>query len=183
MKKLIMFFMLVLSNNLMWAIAQENLLEENTTSANYTVKQQPQQLIIGLELRTSNAECMNTIPKHWERFCKEEVFNTIPNKVGNDIFALYTDYEGDCTMPYSYIIGCEVSTLDEIPAGLVSRVVPESTYAVFTARGAFPQSVIDTWQAIWKTDLKRLYTCDFEMYRADFHPQQNSEMEVYIAIE
>jgi predicted transcriptional regulator YdeE len=51
-------------------------------------------------------------------------------------------YEGDYTKPYSWILGCEVSSLDEIPEGLVGKVIPESKYAVFTTQGEFPQGLI-----------------------------------------
>jgi hypothetical protein len=72
-------------------------------------------------------------------------------------------YEGDYTKPYSWILGCEVSSLDEIPEGLVGKVIPESKYAVFTTQGEFPQGLIAAWQAVWKSNLLRSYTSDFEL--------------------
>ena len=43
--------------------------------------------------------------------------------------------------------------------------------------------MIAVWQDIWKSNLPRSYTSDFEVYRSDFDPQQNPEVKVYIAIE
>lgn len=149
----------------------------------YTFEKLKQKFFIGLELRTNNEECSSAMPIHKDRFFNENIPAKIPNKIDGNIFALYTDYEGDYTKPYSWILGCEVSSLDEVPVGLVSKVIPESRYAVFTTQGKFPQGLIDAWQKVWKSNLPRSYTSDFEVYRADFHPQNNPEVKVYIAIE
>lgn len=149
----------------------------------YTCEKQKQKFFIGLELRTNNEECSIAIPAHKEKFFKENISAKIPNKINSDIIALYTDYEGDYSKPYSWILGHEVASLDEIPAGLVGKVIPASNYAVFTTKGEFPQGLIAVWQAIWKANLSRSYTSDFELYPSDFHPQKNPEVKVYIAIE
>jgi predicted transcriptional regulator YdeE/ribosomal protein S18 acetylase RimI-like enzyme len=150
---------------------------------NYIFEKQKKKFFIGLEMRTNNEECSSAMPAHKERFFNENVSAKIPNKVTDNIHALYTDYEGDYTKPYSWILGYEVSNLDEIPAGLVGKVIPESKYAVFTTQGEFPQGLIAAWQAVWKSNLHRSYTSDFELYHSDFHPQKNPEVKVYIAIE
>lgn len=148
----------------------------------HSVETQKEKFFIGLELRTNNEECSSTMPAHKERFYKENTLAKIPNKINSNILAVYTDYEGDYTKPYSWILGCEVSSLDEIPEGLVGKVIPESKYAVFTTHGDFPQGLIAVWQTVWKSNLARAYTTDFELYRADFNPQTNPEVKVYIAI-
>jgi len=150
---------------------------------NYTFEEQKKKLFIGLELRTNNEECSSAMPTHKEKFFNENISAKIPNKINGDIFALYTDYEGDYNKPYSWILGCEVSSLNEIPVGLVGKVIPQSKYAVFTTQGEFPQGLIAAWQTVWQSDLSRSYTSDFELYRSDFHPQKNPEVKVYIAIE
>lgn len=149
----------------------------------HTVEHQKQRYFIGLELRTNNEECSSTMPAHKEKFFLEDVPSKIPNKISGDILALYTDYEGDCTKPYSWILGCEVANLEEIPSGLVGKIIPESNYAVFTTQGGFPEGLIAAWQAIWKSNLSRSYTTDFEVYRADFDPQNNPQVKVCIAVD
>lgn len=138
---------------------------------------------IGLELRTNNEECSSAMPAHKNRFFKENVISKIPNKINGDILALYTDYEGDYTKPYSWILGCEVSSLEHVPQGLVGKIIPKSNYAIFTTQGTFPQGLIAVWQEVWKSELPRSYTSDFEVYRSDFDPERNPEVTVYIAIE
>ncbi len=150
---------------------------------NYSTEQQAKKFFIGLELRTNNEECSYAMPAHKERFFKENIPAKIPNKINGNILALYTDYEGDYTKPYSWILGCEVSSLNDVPEGLVGRAIPEARYAVFTTQGEFPQGLIVAWQAIWKANLPRSYTSDFEVYRSTFDPQKNPEVKVYIAIE
>lgn len=149
----------------------------------YILEKQKKKFFIGLELRTNNEECSSAMPKHKEKFFNEKIAEKIPNRINHDILALYTNYEGDYSKPYSWILGCEVSSLDEIPEGLVGKEIPESKYAVFTTQGEFPQGLIAAWQAIWKSNLFRSYTSDFELYRADFHPVNNPEIKIYIALD
>lgn len=150
---------------------------------NPTIEHQAEKFFIGLELRTNNEECSLTMPAHKDKFFKENVPSKIPNKIDGNILALYTNYEGDYTKPYSWILGCEVSSLENVPEGLVGKVIPASDYAVYTTKGEFPQGLIAAWQEIWKSNLPRAYTSDFEVYRSDFDPQHNPEIKVYIAIE
>ncbi len=150
----------------------------------YIIEQRPEErFFIGLELRTDNEKCSSEMPKHTQRFFSENILASIPNKINDQILALYTDYEGNYTKPYSWILGCEVSSLVEIPQGLVGKVIPKSKYAVFTTKGKFPEGLIAAWQRIWQTNLARVYTTDFEIYGAEFHPEENPEVKIYIAIE
>lgn len=150
---------------------------------NQIIEHQEEKLLIGLELRTNNDECAFAMPTHKERFFKENIPSKIPNKINGDILALYTDYEEDYTKPYSWILGCEVSSLKQIPEGLVGKVIPASKYVVYTTKGEFPQGLIAAWQDIWKSNIPRSYTSDFEVYRSDFDPQRHPEVKIYIAIE
>lgn len=149
----------------------------------HTIEHQTHKFFIGLELRTNNEECSLAMPAHKERFFKENILAKIPNKINGNILALYTDYEGDHTKPYSWILGCEVSSLDKVPADLVGKEIPASKYAIFTTQGVFPQGLIAAWQAVWKSNLPRSYTSDFEVYHSDFDPQTNPQVKVYIAID
>jgi predicted transcriptional regulator YdeE len=160
--------------------SQEHVQKEG--EMHHTIENQKKKFFIGFELRTDNQKCSLEMPAHKDRFFNENILAKIPNKINGNILAVYTDYEGDYTQPYSWILGAEVSSLDEIPAGLVGKVIPESKYAVFTTKGEFPQGLVVAWQAIWQSDLSRSYTTDFELYSSDFDPQKNPEVKVYIAI-
>jgi predicted transcriptional regulator YdeE len=148
----------------------------------YTKEKQNERYVIGLKIRTSNEHHQKDGPPLWERFQKEQIAAKIPNKLNHKLLAVYTDYESDYTKPYSYLVGCEVTSLSEVPKGLVGIKIPEQHYAVFSARGPFPQSMIQTWQQIWASDIHRTYTVDFEIYPAHFNPQQPLDIKIYIAV-
>jgi len=152
---------------------------------NYRVIQKPAVRVIGIECRTSNAPGAGShdIPKHWEKFYKENTISKIPNKASNEVVALYCDYEGDYTQPYSLVIGCPVSSLDDVPEGMVAKTIPGGSYAIFSAAGEHPKTLIETWGQIWQQqDLARTYTGDYEVYGEKFLGSPK-EVEVFIAID
>ncbi len=176
--------LLALSLTFSWGnCADKTILSIQGVTMNQKIEHQKEKFFIGLELRTNNEECSLAMPAHKDRFFKENIVLKIPNKANGDILALYTDYEGDYTKPYSWILGCEVLSLEQVPEGLVGKIIAESKYAVFSTNGEFPQGLIAAWQDIWKSNLPRSYTSDFEVYPSDFDPQHNPEVKVYIALE
>lgn len=121
--------------------------------------------IIGIAVKTSNQQCQQDIPALWLRFVNEALAEEIPHRLAQqEVLALYTDYQGDYTQPYTYIIGCKVSQLDTVPPGMIAKTIPAAEYVVFTAQGEMPEGIIQTWQHIWQTNLKRSYRTDFEVY-------------------
>lgn len=69
--------------------------------------------VIGISVRTTNenGQSAKDIEALWGKFWGEEIQNQIPNKINDDIYAVYTDYETDFNGPYTLIIGLTVSTL------------------------------------------------------------------------
>lgn len=166
-------------------VVDQNHATKETLMGNYTVIQKPSMIIVGIECRTSNAPEAgpHDIPRHWDKFYKEDIICQIPNKVSNEVIALYCDYEGDYTQPYSLVIGCPVCSLDLVPKGMVAKTLPATAYAVFLAIGEHPKSLIETWKRVWKTDLERTYTGDYETYGDKFTSGSPKEVEVCIAIQ
>jgi predicted transcriptional regulator YdeE len=138
--------------------------------------------VIGMALRTSNEEAGKTIPAHWQRFNASSIHKQVKNRISDDIYAVYTNYEGDYTKPYTLVIGFEVDSLDNIPMGLTGVTIPASRYEVYSAKGILPP-IYETWQKIWKTPLRRTYKADFELYRADLKNQVPPEVLIYIGVE
>lgn len=160
--------------------AEENIMES------HMIIQKPAMQIIGIDCRTSNAPEAgpHDIPKLWGRFYSEDIINRIPNKISHEVIALYCDYEGDYTQPYTVIIGCPVSSLDTIPEGMAAKTIPAGSYALFRAVGEYPASLIETWGNIWmQPDLGRTYTADFELYGDKFTLGSPKEVEVYIGVD
>src|SRR5688572_27609795 len=123
--------------------------------------------VVGISIRTTNenGQAMRDIPALWNRFVAEKIVTGIPNKTDDDIYCIYTDYELDHTKPYTTILGCKVSSLDDIPAGMTGKTIEKSTYSRHTAKGNLMQgSVITEWVRIWSAGLPRAFTADFEVY-------------------
>lgn len=141
--------------------------------------------IIGIAVRTTNKDGQSArdIGELWGQFYSQNLLETIPNKLSNDIYSIYTDYKSDLTDEYTTIIGLQVSSLDTIPSGLIGRQFPTETFEVFTAKGEMPQAVMNTWLDIWQRDneLQRKYTYDFEFYGEKSQNGENSEVQIFIA--
>lgn len=148
--------------------------------------QRPARLVIGINCRTSNAKEAGPqdIPKLWERFYSEDIISRIPNKISNEVIALYCDYESDHSQAYTVVIGCPVSSIDTVPQGMVAKTIPPSFYAVFRAIGDHPKALIETWGKIWhEPDLERTYSGDYESYNEKFFSNSPQEIDVYVAIQ
>lgn len=141
--------------------------------------------IIGILTRTTNkdSKAQQDLGNLWGLFFTQNIFDKIPNKVSNEVLAIYTDYKSDFTEDYTTIIGVPVSTLDKIPEGLIGREFQTENFQKFTAKGEMPNAVVNTWIDIWNRDkeLNRKYTYDFEVYGKNSQNGENSEVEIYIA--
>lgn len=160
--------------------------EEIVSATEDTVVQKPLIQVIGIQCRTSNDSTAGPqdIPKLWTRFYSEAIAQQIPNKVSTDVIALYCDYEKDHTTPYTFVIGCPVSSANEIPDGMVLKTIPAGSYAHFHVVGKYPKTLIETWVSIWQNkELKRTYTGDYELYKENFYEQSPQEVDVFIAID
>lgn len=149
----------------------------------------PTMIIIGAELRTTyqNNECFSAIPTFWQEQQKANLFATIPNKTNPDvILGLYTNYSSDFSLTtghYSLILGCPVTKTDTIPAGMVTKEIPATKYAVFTATGPFASAIGKTWMDIWQDkSLERTFTNDFEWYDAKSTNDAHSIVKIFVAI-
>lgn len=143
--------------------------------------------IIGIETVTTNenGKAAEDLGKLWQQFYTENVASKILNKVNDDIYSIYTDYDSDYTGNYKTIIGQKVNSLDKVPNGFVGREFKGGKYQKFTAKGSMPNAVVEKWQEIWSKDkaLNRKYTADFEVYGKNSQNGENSEVEIYIATE
>jgi len=141
--------------------------------------------IIGISIRTTNKDnqAVKDIGNLWGQFYSENLLNKIPNKLGDYIYSIYTDYKSDFTDEYTTLIGVLVNSLDAIPEGLVGRQFPPDNFIKFVAKGKMPNAIVDVWQDIWKRDkqLNRKYTYDYEVYGDKSQNGENSEVEIYIA--
>lgn len=142
--------------------------------------------LIGLSLKSKttneNGQSSRDCGNLWQQFEKEGYASKIPNKLNDEIFAVYHQYEGDHTRPFSYFIGCKVKTDTEAPQGMDSLIIPTGTYQKFMAKGKMPGCIANTWKEIWESDISRAYHTDFEIYGARSKDWNNAEVELFISV-
>ena len=141
--------------------------------------------IVGVSTRTSNepGKAERDIPQLWQKFMSENLGTKVSAKVNETIYAVYSDYEGDHTQPYTLTIGYNVSHLDNIPEELTVKIVPPANYAKFISKGDLTKdAVINTWMEIWNTELNRSYTMDLEIYDDRAMNPTNGIAEILVAL-
>lgn len=140
--------------------------------------------IIGISKKTSNIDntASNDIGYLWQQFIRENLVDLIPNKISDDLYAVYTEYESDYMGAYTIFIGCRVSSLDHIPAGFESVEIKGGIYKKYSPKGKMPDVVVEGWQNIWDSNLDRNYTTDFELYDQRAANPENAVIDIYVAI-
>lgn len=141
--------------------------------------------IIGIKVRTTNenGQGAKDIGGLWHKFMSENSKDEIPNKIDTSIIAAYTNYEDDYTKPYDTILGCKVSSLDEIPNGMIGEEFEESKYLKFVSKGDLTAGIVyKTWTEIWSQDLNRTYDVDFEVYGEKAQDPTNAEVAIFVGI-
>lgn len=143
--------------------------------------------VIGITVRTSNqnGQAATDIGGLWNKFMSENISEKIPNKIDNEIYSIYTDYQGYNTEPYTTLLGCKVENLDEIPQGMEGKSFEGGSYTKFTAKGDLTKgAVFNAWLKIWEMgkDLDRCYTADFEIYGEKAQNPSNGEVDIFVAI-
>lgn len=141
--------------------------------------------IIGISIRTTNenGQASKEIAELWSRFMSENIQEKIPNKVDNEIYSLYTDYESDHTKPYTAILGCKVKNLDNIPNGMVGKSFDGGNYVKTTTKGDLMQGlIVNHWSKIFDMDLDRTYDTDFEIFGEKAQNPSDAEVDFYVGV-
>lgn len=141
--------------------------------------------MIGITVKTINKDnqAAKDIGGLWAKFMSEGIQAKIPNKTSMDILAVYTDYEGDHTEPYTTFLGCRVSSLADIPEGLVGKEFKGGTCVKYVSKGDLTQgAVYQTWAEIWVAPLDRAYTYDFEVYGKKATNPKNAVVDIFISV-
>ena len=131
--------------------------------------------VVGIAAKQSN-DHPDQIGKLWETFFKAGGVDQIPNRISDDIFALYTEYEGDHTKPYTMVIGCKVADVGTLPDGLIAKSIRSAKYTVLKARGPQPATVVNVWKHVYNSPINRAYLADFDRYLGP------DEVEVHVGV-
>jgi predicted transcriptional regulator YdeE len=140
--------------------------------------------VVGISVRTSNknGQSKKDISALWSQFMSENMVAKIPDKVNENIYCIYTDYESDFMGPYTTILGYEVSSIGNLPEGLIAKTIPVCIYRPFISIGKLPDSVLKTWKYIWESGIKRKYLADFDIYPPDAFSAGNPVVETYLSV-
>lgn len=145
---------------------------------NYEIVNLEQKTVAGVSTVTGNADPKmgEVIAGLWEKLYQEGVSARIKNKVNEYAIGLYSDYSKD---QYCVTAGNEVSKPENDE--LTVKVIPAGNYAKFSVHGNMVTAVAKAWEEIWKMDLNRSFTGDFEEYlNSDW---ENADIDIYVALE
>lgn len=138
--------------------------------------------VVGLQARTSNLspDTPMVIGGLWNTFYGKNIYQQIEPKKSPYALGIYSGYESDAMGAYDITVACEVKDAVKLPEGTVSFTIPAGKYARFRVEGDVQKDVAKLWEEIWKMDLPRAYTYDFEEYLTESMDQ--AIVDVYIAL-
>jgi predicted transcriptional regulator YdeE len=144
-------------------------------------------IVAGLSVRTTNQHhrSQKDIAELWEAFFRNAYLQQLmPNKVSDDIYCIYTDYESDFTGEYTTVIGYRVSDAAGIPVNmsLTVKEIPGSKYYKYISEGELPYAIGRTWAHIWQSAIDRRYSADFDIYGEDAKDYKNARITTYLSV-
>jgi len=144
---------------------------------NYEIISLEQKTVVGVSAITSKSDpkMSQVIGGLWENLYQGGVNATIKNKVNEYAIGLYSDYSND---QYCVTAGNEVSKPENDE--LTVKIIPAGKYAKFSVHGHMEKAVAEAWEEIWKMDLDRSFTGDFEEYLNS--NWENADIDIYIAL-
>ena len=141
--------------------------------------------LIGIKLdkKTTNSGGQSNIDcgSLWQKFEKENFSSRISNKISDEIYAVYFDYEGDHTKPFSYFIGCEVKPGSEFAPDMDTLMIPAQSYSKLIAKGKMPDCISNSWKDIWDSKIERAYKYDFEVYDERSKDWNNAIVDIFVS--
>ena len=149
--------------------------------------------LVGISVRTSNmlemepdtAKIALTASKYFSQTLSAQISNRANPGV---TYCSYTNYENNETEEYTYFIGEEVDSFENIEKGFATLTIPFQTYMKFTVGpGIMPNVCMNAWKEIWQMEEedfsgKRAYIADFEVYDKRAIDSQNTILDLYIDI-
>ena len=144
---------------------------------NYEIVNLDPKIMVGVSAITSNNDPKmgEVIGGLWEKLYQGGVNVKIRNKVNEHAIGLYSDYLND---QYCVTVGNEVSESENDE--MTVKRIPAGRYAKFSVHGDMEKAVAEAWGEIWKMDLDRSFTGDFEEYlNSDW---ENADIDIYIAL-
>lgn len=142
--------------------------------------------LIGIKLshktKNENRQSEKDCGSLWQQFEAQKIFDQVPYKISNAVYAVYYDYDSDENGLFSYFIGCKVDSHATAPKNLQEISIPEQQYEIETARGQMTGCLSEAWQRIWNATRNRKFGYDFEIYDERSYDWNNAEVEIYLSV-
>lgn len=150
---------------------------------NYEVIYLREKIVAGVVVKTSNSspDMEKIIREAWEKFFGAGIYLSISNKKNTNTIGLYTNYEDKVNGAYDVMICCEISNEKNLSDKVQMKKIVEGKYAKFVVKGEVKEAVAKCWSEIWRMNLDRKYTFDFEEYLGECKAEEQ-EIHIYIAI-
>ncbi|KFI13129.1 AraC family transcriptional regulator [Vibrio coralliilyticus] len=155
---------------------------QNRISMEPEIITQPAMKLVGIANQYTDEDL--SLPRLWSGFAPYR--DSIANRMGDEYFGIYESYEeAEESTTFVYICSARVENFDQVPEGMITREMPEQTYARFTHKGPIAQ-LEETLRYIWGSWLpKSAYEYeekpDFELYPAGFN-DADPENKLYLNI-
>ena len=147
--------------------------------------------VAGYSVRTNNdveSTAASRIAQVWQSFMRDNPAALLPNKLGDEVYAVYSDYETDFTGDYTFTLGYKVPPDIKLPSGLVMVELHTGKYAILTSEiGPAPHVVPSLWQRIWSMTPSELggvrsYQADFELYDQRSSNPEQAQVDIYLGL-
>lgn len=153
----------------------------------------PAMKLVGITARTNNAFEMSPSMAKIGATIQQYFQNSVPEKITHRknpgvTYCVYTAYESDVTGNYTYFIGEEVESFEDVSDDLKQLRISDQKYIKFTTEpGSMPEVCIKAWQEIWALSpemlgSERSYIADFEVYDERASDPTQTVLDIYIGI-
>lgn len=155
---------------------------QNRLSMEPEIIVQPAMKLVGIANHYQDDDL--SLPKLWSGF--RPYRDKIKNRVGNQFLGIYESYqESQDHTQFVYICSAPVANFDEVPEGMITRELPEQTYAKFTHKGPIA-NLEQTLRYIWgswlpKSPYEYAEKPDFELFPGCFN-DEDPENKLYLHI-
>lgn len=121
----------------------------------FRIETKPAFHVAGYEMKTTSKEGKNQkdIPLFWDRYLQQNFSEKIQNRTYTNEcveLGMCTDFHLE-TGDFTYIIGMEVTSFENLSSELAQRTFPEATYAVFTTPKVPHKDMVASIQQTWHT--------------------------------
>lgn len=162
-------------SNLLWYAF---FIKKEVIQMDYEIVFLEEKTIVGFCKRTANdkSDMEQVIGSLWQQWAKAE--KEVKERSNDKCIGLYSNYIG---MEYDTTVGCEIKKGQAVPSNMIQKTIPKGKYAKFVLIGDVVKTVQKAWQEIWKMDLQRTFTADFEEYQQGENMEE-MEIHIYVAI-